>query len=43
MSDAQFAAIRDIDRVAKKQRTCSAKTVQYLTQMVSLHVIRLEG
>ncbi|QDZ19364.1 RMD5-like protein [Chloropicon primus] len=33
MGDALFAAIRDIDRVAKKQRTCSAKTAQYLSQM----------
>jgi hypothetical protein len=32
-SEAQFAAIRDIDRVSKKQRTCSAKTVQFLSQM----------
>ena len=36
MSDALFSAIRDIDRVAKKQRTCSAKTVQYLSQMVGV-------
>jgi len=34
MGDALFSTIRDIDRVAKKQRTCSAKTVAFLNQMV---------
>ena len=34
MNDALFSAINDIERVAKKQRTCSEKTMKYLTQMV---------
>mmetsp|Transcript_35668 Transcript_35668/g.77606 ORF Transcript_35668/g.77606 Transcript_35668/m.77606 type:complete len:388 (-) Transcript_35668:80-1243(-) len=33
MNDALFSAINDIERVAKKQRTCSEKTMKYLTQM----------
>ena len=35
MREALFSAIRDIDRVSKKQRTCSTKTAAHLSQMVS--------
>ncbi len=34
MNDALFSAIKDIERVAKKQRTCSEKTKKYIAQMV---------
>ncbi len=34
MNDALFSAINDIERVAKKQRTCSEKTKKYIAQMV---------